>query len=114
MRFYKSDDQTPLKVPASETNIINTYGSANGDHNRFAEQLGAFLSEGDRLVPNRAEIVQNPKLLTMSDSERQLDDLKLKSRRQAIEGTILTSVNFGRIIEIKKKRLSNLLLIINR
>jgi len=73
-RFYKSDDQTPLKVPASEENIINTYGSANGDQNRFDEQFGAFLSEGDRLVPDRAEIVQNPKLLTMSDSERQPDD----------------------------------------
>lgn len=31
MRFYKSDDLTPLKLPASEENIINTYGSANGD-----------------------------------------------------------------------------------
>ncbi|MCB2144863.1 MAG: DEAD/DEAH box helicase [Deltaproteobacteria bacterium] len=87
-RFYMSENQTLLKVLTPDGNVVITYGSANGDRNRFAERLGAFSSEGDEQVPDRAEILHRLGLLTMTDSERQLDDLKMKSRRQALEGSL--------------------------
>ncbi len=87
-QFYKSGHQTLLKVLTPDGKVAITYGSANGDRNRFAERLGAFSSEGKDPVPDRAEIIHRLGLLTMSDAERQLHDLKMKSRRQAVEGSL--------------------------
>ena len=73
---------------APDGNTIITYGSVDGDQNRFAERLGAFSSDRDDHVPDRAEIIHRLGLLTMSNAERQLHDIGMKSRRQALEGSL--------------------------
>lgn len=87
-RFYKNGDRTSLKVLTPDGTAVITYESANGDRNRFAERLGAFSGARDESVPGRAEIIHRLQLLTMTDAERQLHDLRLISRRQALEGSL--------------------------
>ncbi len=87
-RFYKSGDQTLLKVLTPDGDIAITYRSTHGDRNRLADRLGAFSSKQDDRIPDRAEIIHRLQLLTMSDAERQLHDLGMKSRRQALEASL--------------------------
>ena len=53
MRFYKSGDQTLLQVPASEENVVNTYGSANGDEIGLPNGSAFFHRKGMAVFRNR-------------------------------------------------------------
>jgi superfamily II DNA or RNA helicase len=86
--FYKSGNRTTLKVIAPDGQAVITYGSAAGDRNRLAERLGTFSSNDDKTVPDRAEIIRRMKLMTLTDTERQLCDLNMNSRRQGLENSL--------------------------
>ncbi len=87
-RFVEKDGRIRLNVTTSEGNLVITYLSTDEDRNRFADRLGAFSVDEDESVPDRAEILGRLALLTMTEAERHLHDLKMKSRRQAMEESL--------------------------
>jgi len=87
-RFVEKDGRTRADVTTSGGNRVVAYLSTEGDRNRFADRLGAFSRDADEPVPDRAEILGRLALLTMTEAERHLHDLKMKSRRQALEESV--------------------------
>lgn len=88
VRFHKTGARSTLQVATADGKPVITYGSASGDRNRLAERLGAFSSGKGKGVPDRSDIIRRMQLLTMTDAERQLHDLKMQSRRQALENSL--------------------------
>jgi len=87
-RFTKNGNRTQMKVMTREGKVAISYHSEDDDRNRFADRLGAF-SRGKRdAVPDRAEVIRRLQSLTLSEAERELSRLNLKSRRQALEGSL--------------------------
>lgn len=88
VRFTENPDRTRSAVVIADGVTRITYGSHSADHNRLAERLGAFSADREDTVPDRAEVLHRLSLLTMSDAERQLHDMQMRSRRQALENSL--------------------------
>ena len=85
IKFYEADGQKALGISGKNGETVLSYLSDESDQYRFADRMGAFSSRNGSTVPDRAEVLQRLKLMTLSDTERVLNEMGLKSRRQALE-----------------------------
>jgi superfamily II DNA or RNA helicase len=88
IKFTNSGNRTRMKVTTREGNVVLAYHSKDEDRNRFADRLGVFSKGQKEAVPDRAEVIRRLQSLTLSEAERELGRLQLKSRRQALEGSL--------------------------
>ncbi len=87
IKFYEADGQEALGISGKNDETVLSYLSDKNSQYRFADRMGAFSSGNGNKVPDRAEVLQRLRLMTLSDTERILNERGLKSRRQALEAS---------------------------
>ncbi len=87
IKFYEADGQKALGISGKNGETVLSYLSDESGQYRLADRMGAFSSGNGNKVPDRAEVLQRLKLMTLSDTERVLNERGLKSRRQAREAS---------------------------
>ncbi|WP_213183822.1 DEAD/DEAH box helicase [Desulfosarcina cetonica] len=88
IHFVKNETRTTLEIKDANGTGVVTYASTDADRHRLAERLGCFGIPDADGIPDRAEVLRRLQRLTMTDGERQLHDLKMQSRRQALEKSL--------------------------
>ena len=88
IRFIEKAGKTRLVAVTPQGGTHITYESKDADRNRLAERMGVFSENGEEAVPDRCTVLGRMTLLTMTDAERQLADINMRSRRQALEGSL--------------------------
>jgi len=88
IKFYETKGQKALQLTAKSGETILSYLSDESDQYRFADRVGAFSSGNGNNVPGRAEVLQRLRRMTLSDTERVLNERGLRSRRQALEASV--------------------------
>ena len=84
IQFHEARGRKALLIKTANQASLLSYFSDGSDQYRLADRLGAFSSADDQ-VPDRATVLARLRRMTLSDTERLLNERGLKSRRQAFE-----------------------------